>query len=65
MIHWYTDDDYDIIFEDIKACVERYGFDGYAYQRIKNDGTVFYELHGENYIIFIDKSKFTEILTKI
>ena len=65
MIHWYTDADYDIVFEDIKACAERYGFDGYAYPRIKNDGTGFYELHGKDYIIFIDKSKFTEILSKI
>lgn len=65
MIHWYTDDDYDIIFEDIKACAEIYGFDGYGYLRIKNDGTGFYELHGKDYIIFIDESKFTEILTNI
>ena len=64
-MHWYTDDDYDIVFEDIKACTERYGFDGYAYPRIKNDGTRFYELHGKDYIIFIDDTKFTEILSKI
>jgi hypothetical protein len=31
-MHWYTEDDYDIIFEDIKACAERYGFDGEDYE---------------------------------